>query len=722
MVQISFSKKEILIKIVYYGIALGGKTTTLKYLHSRIKNKTAAKLYSIKTEEDRTLFFDFLPITIPSLNDYKIKLKLYTVPGQVKYASTRRAVLAATDGIVFVVDSQKHLIKENIESFKDMEENLKFYNFDINSIPIVMQYNKRDLPDILSIAECSKTYNIKNWPEFASIAINGQGVLDAFFEISKSVVDNLIKNKKLPAPKNFSDDFLVLLKEVFTDEAEANLQTEQKGQKAEKGKEQEQKQELNIIFPSSNESQDELIHQAVQTNMELTELYNELEETKAKLENKVNQLISASRLAQTIVSELDLKKIYKLACESLKTSANVSVSILLEDQSGNLVQEFVDKEIKKDYLLEISRETGKDLDKQIYMQNKIVIVSKTKNPEILKMLKRFHPLTKGVICLPLRTRNKKIGLINLYFFKEIPHDETTLHFFNIMVNFISVAIQNAKLYSTVTTLNNQLQEKMAYIANINKELENKVAERTRELELKNKQLEGLLNQLRQIDKLKDDFMGLMSHELKTPLTSIITYSETIADGYVNDPEELKKFAKVIYKEGQYLSSIIERVLDTVNIENNRLELIFQPYPLKALVMEQLHRLEEDIKMKKLKVEINIKDSLIMVDNQQAGKVVFYVLENAVKYSPPGELINVYSTVDKDKVKLFIADSGPGIKKEDIEIIFDRFKLIEKLEHHKRGLGLSLHLAKRLMNKMYGDIYVTNPGGKGAEFCIEFRKA
>ena len=716
MVQISFSKKEILIKIVYYGMALGGKTTTLQYLHSRIKNKTAAKLYSIKTEEDRTLFFDFLPITIPSLNDYKIKLKLYTVPGQVKYASTRRAVLAATDGIVFVVDSQKHLVKENLESFKDMAENLKFYNFDINKIPIVMQYNKRDLPNILSISECSRHYNVKNWPEFASIAINGQGVLDTFFEISKNVVENLIKNKKLPAPKNFTDDFLVLLKEVFTDQPEEQPETitEEKEEKKDNG--------LNIVFPSSNESQDELIHQAVQTNMELTELYNELEETKAKLENKVNQLISASKLAQTIVSELDLKKIYKLASDSLKTSANVSVSILLEDDAGNLVQEFVDKTVKEDYLIEISRETGKNIDKQIYMQNKIVIVSKTKNLEILKIIKKFHPLTKGVICLPLRTRNSKMGLINLYFFKEMQEDESTLHFFNIMVNFISVAIQNARLYSTVKTLNNQLQEKMAYIANINKELENKVAERTKELELKNKQLEGLLKQLRQIDKLKDDFMGLMSHELKTPLTSIITYSETIADGYVNDPEELKKFAKVIYKEGQYLSSIIERVLDTVNIENNRLELIFQPYPLKALLMEQLHRLEEDIKMKKLKVEINIKDSLIMVDNQQAGKVIFYVLENAVKYSPPGELINVYSSVDKEKVKLFIADSGPGIKEEDIEIIFDRFKLIEKLEHHKRGLGLSLHLAKRLMNKMYGDIYVTNPGGKGAEFCLEFKKA
>lgn len=719
MVQISFAKKEILIKIVYYGMALGGKTTSLQYIHSRIKNKSSAKLYSVKTEEDRTLFFDFLPITIPSLNDYKVKLKLYTVPGQVKYASTRRAVLAGTDGIVFVVDSQKHLIKENQESLQDLADNLKFYNFDINKIPLVMQYNKRDLKNTLPLGECKKNFNVKNWPDFPTIAINGAGVLDAFFEISKRVVSDLIKNKKLAAPDNFAEEFILYLKEIFTDEDEI-LEEETKPEKQKK--ENQNGNELQIVFPSSkDDSGDELIQQAVQTNMELTELYNELEETKSKLEIKVNQLVSASKLAQAIVSELDLNKIFKLASDALKFSAKIGVSILLEDSNGELQQHFLDN-IKEDYLIEIAHETGNNLHKQVYNQNKIVVVSKTKNAEIYKLLKKYHPLVKGSVSLPLRKSKKRIGLINLYLFQDIIIEESTLHFFNIMANFISIAIENARLYNTVNTLNRELKEKMDYIANINKELEQKVAERTRELELKNKQLESLLAQLRTIDKLKDDFMGLMSHELKTPLTSIITYAETIADGYINDPEELKRFGKVIYREGTYLSSIVERVLDTVNIENNRIELIFQPYPLKALVMEQMHRLEEQIKEKKIKVEINIKDTLVMVDNEQAGKVIYFVLENAIKYNPPGELINIYSSIEKEKAKLYIADSGPGIKEEDLDIIFDRFKLIEKLEHHKRGLGLSLHLAKMLITKMHGNIYVTNPGGKGAEFCIEFKKA
>ncbi len=719
MVQISFTKKEILIKIVYYGMALGGKTTSLQYIHSRIKNKSSAKLYSVKTEEDRTLFFDFLPITIPSLNDYKVKLKLYTVPGQVKYASTRRAVLAGTDGIVFVVDSQKHLIKENQESLQDLADNLKFYNFDINKIPLVMQYNKRDLKNTIPLAECKKNFNVKNWPDFPTIAINGAGVLDAFFEISKRVVSDLIKNKKLAAPDNFAEEFILYLKDIFTDEDEI-LEERTKPEKQQKNK--ENGSELKIVFPSSkDDSDDELIQQAVQTNMELTELYNELEETKSKLEIKVNQLVSASKLAQAIVSELDLNKIFKLASDALKFSAKIGVSILLEDSNGELQQHFLDN-IKEDYLMEIAHETGNDLHKQVYNQNKIVVVSKTKNAEIYKLLKKYHPLVKGSVSLPLRKSKKRIGLINLYLFQDIIIEESTLHFFNIMANFISIAIENARLYNTVNTLNRELKEKMDYIANINKELEQKVAERTRELELKNKQLESLLAQLRTIDKLKDDFMGLMSHELKTPLTSIITYAETIADGYINDPEELKRFGKVIYREGTYLSSIVERVLDTVNIENNRIELIFQPYPLKALVMEQMHRLEEQIKEKKIKVEINIKDTLVMVDNEQAGKVIYFVLENAIKYNPPGELINIYSSIEKEKAKLYIADSGPGIKEEDLDIIFDRFKLIEKLEHHKRGLGLSLHLAKMLITKMHGNIYVTNPGGKGAEFCIEFKKA
>jgi signal recognition particle receptor subunit beta len=156
MVSINYASREVCCKIVYYGPGLSGKTTNLQYVHAKVPQKTRGDLISLATEADRTLYFDFLPINIGSINGFAAKFQLYTVPGQVYYNATRKLVLRGTDGIVFVADSQADKMDDNIESLMNLEDNLKEYGYSIDEIPVVIQYNKRDLPGVLSVGPGSR--------------------------------------------------------------------------------------------------------------------------------------------------------------------------------------------------------------------------------------------------------------------------------------------------------------------------------------------------------------------------------------------------------------------------------------------------------------------------------------------------------------------------------------------------------------------------------------
>jgi len=194
MALFNYASKEITIKIVYYGPGLSGKTTNLQYLHSILDPKTKGKLLSLATEADRTLFFDFLPVELGKIRDFSIRFQLYTVPGQVRYDATRKLVLRGADAIVFVVDSQREMREQNIESLNNMHENLIANNINPDDIPLILQYNKRDLSNVLSIDELNKDLNENRKYEYTeSIAIDGTGVEDTFQNITKIAIKDIAK-------------------------------------------------------------------------------------------------------------------------------------------------------------------------------------------------------------------------------------------------------------------------------------------------------------------------------------------------------------------------------------------------------------------------------------------------------------------------------------------------------------------------------------------------
>jgi len=197
MALFNYATKEITLKIVYYGPGLSGKTTNLQYLHSILNPESKGKLLSLSTEADRTLFFDFMPIEVGKIRDFSIRIQLYTVPGQVRYNATRRVVLKGADAVVFVADSQREMREQNIESLENMFDNLHSNNINPDDIVIFLQYNKRDLKNILSIDELNSDLNAKNYYFTEASAIDGAGVEETYKLITKLLLKNISKKHKI---------------------------------------------------------------------------------------------------------------------------------------------------------------------------------------------------------------------------------------------------------------------------------------------------------------------------------------------------------------------------------------------------------------------------------------------------------------------------------------------------------------------------------------------
>ena len=191
---INYSSREINCKIVYYGPGLCGKTTNLQYVYARTSPEAKGKMFSLATETERTLFFDFFSLDLGTIKDYKVRFHLYTVPGQIYYSASRKLILKGVDGLVFVADSQIERFEANIESIQDMLENLRDYKLDFATIPYILQLNKRDLPNVTPANELIAALRKKNEPVLEGVASRGDGVVETLKAISKLIMIE-VKNK-----------------------------------------------------------------------------------------------------------------------------------------------------------------------------------------------------------------------------------------------------------------------------------------------------------------------------------------------------------------------------------------------------------------------------------------------------------------------------------------------------------------------------------------------
>ncbi|MCA9817073.1 MAG: GTPase domain-containing protein [Cyanobacteriota/Melainabacteria group bacterium] len=194
MPLINFAKREITYKLVYYGTGLGGKTTNLKYIHGQVNQACRGEMISLATETERTLFFDFMPLELDLVNGFRARIAIYTVPGQEEYDLSRKQILRGCDGIIFVADSSSVRQDANIESLKNMRENLIFNKLKLEEIPWILQYNKRDLADAVPLEKLEQNLNQARVPYFEACALEGLGV----FATLKAVIKEMVNRTKAP--------------------------------------------------------------------------------------------------------------------------------------------------------------------------------------------------------------------------------------------------------------------------------------------------------------------------------------------------------------------------------------------------------------------------------------------------------------------------------------------------------------------------------------------
>lgn len=183
--------KEIHCKIVYYGPSLSGKTTNLRWIYHQTSEESRSKLVSLNTDIERTIFFDFLPLNIGEIRGYKTRFHLYSVPGQVVYDASRKLILKGLDGVIFVADSQAERMDENLQALQNLESNLEAQGYNIREIPLVVQYNKRDLPSAGDLSDLRSALNVYNSPDFEACAQEGKGVMESLKTVSKSIISVL---------------------------------------------------------------------------------------------------------------------------------------------------------------------------------------------------------------------------------------------------------------------------------------------------------------------------------------------------------------------------------------------------------------------------------------------------------------------------------------------------------------------------------------------------
>jgi signal recognition particle receptor subunit beta len=226
MALFNYATRELSAKIVYYGPGLSGKTTNIEMVHKLLRPEQKGRLISLPTETDRTLFFDFLPIDLGQIKGFKVRFHLYTVPGQVFYNATRRLVLQGVDGVVFVADSQREMMNGNMESLKNLRDNLSSYGKKLEELPFVLQYNKRDLPNGATREELDKALNFLSVQTFDAVAPAGKGVTETLIAISRKVFSNLRSTLLMPGEMAAHEDLGELadakIRKTFTpQEAEA---------------------------------------------------------------------------------------------------------------------------------------------------------------------------------------------------------------------------------------------------------------------------------------------------------------------------------------------------------------------------------------------------------------------------------------------------------------------------------------------------------------------
>ena len=688
MVQFRHTQREIQFKVVYYGPALGGKTTNLEALHEITDPQGNTQLVSLKTAEDRTLFFDFLPFDLGEIQGYHIRFQVYTVPGQVHYNTTRKVVLVGTDAVIFVADSQADRAEENYISWENMKANLLANKLDLSQMPCVIQCNKQDLPGVLPQDEILKAMRVQGATVTLASALKGEGVVETFLLCVQKTLGHFAEKFKLDQKGVTADAIAEGVLEVFGPFLQRRRSVEPPPPEA----------KVEAKIPLVGLSEEEQLVAALQSSTQFAEQVQEAQQLSRMYQARLEEMNILHALGQELDSAETVEEaVDKTAYILSEARPTWKVSSFREDLDGPAPLACFGA--KEDPLWKADAPGAGNLASGLLQRGERTRLDNL--TERLQRLKASPPHDVGeATSIPLGPVGKRLGHLIVY--TTAPHvfSGADDRFFSLVEQAVSPRLQSIKLRYD--------------LAASNERLELKVTERTADLQ-------AAMRQLEELDQLKRAFLNNISHEMRTPLTNIRSYTDLLKRHPQKMLERGDEYLGIIHDQTIKLEGLITDLLSYTKIKEPPRG---ENTDLLTVLNEVVNTLTPAAEAKAVKLSVQRASDVLFHDmnREDAGIMFRQVIDNAIKFSPEGVKVKIYLLHDHRKVVFAARDYGPGFPKDQRE------RLLEPLEPGKPsapsyknpGLGMGLFLVKEVLAKYRGSLAIENME-PGSNVLIELPK-
>ncbi|MGQ9751351.1 MAG: ATP-binding protein [Thermoanaerobaculaceae bacterium] len=714
MVQFDNQYRQIKIKIVFYGPALGGKTTCLQYIHRVTDPQRRTRLYTLNTASDRTLFFDLLGLDLGRVRGYQLTLQLFTVPGQVQYNTTRKAVLAGADGVVFVADSQAGQEKANSESFANLQENLKANGLNPETIPLVLQYNKRDLPNILSRAQLDALLNPKGYPAFETVATTGVGVLEAFAAICEATVLSVADRLGVSAQPEALSRLVANVRSALA----ALVPT----------KRPEVEAPVVIRGPGRQLNPEELMAEAVKANTAMAELSARLDQLSQQLARRVEELRGLLTLSQVLSQAREPDEVATAFFERFLVDLRVTAgSLMLINSKGELV-EVLRRGLAADPLMRLGSDTQPPArviltSHQLYLAN-LEDMTAQQLPE--PWLEEMSSLGFSyMVAVPLVAQDRELGLVAAYGERSRgPFLEDDLQLAAIMGAVGATALANARSWQALEQLNRNLER---LVGERTAELEKALAKSeslARELAEANRDLEAAYRKLAELDTLKGELLQRVAHELNTPVTALQTAGRILTRWEHIPKEKVTSFVNVVVQESGRLAELVASALQAAALSLPEAKGEKSEVSVVELLRNALAPVKGEMADRQISIAVKVASGLEKVtcypEALEAGLAA--LAKNAVEFNKfSGAVTITVLPVRKGKrslVEFRFEDTGVGISPEELPHVTEPFFQTGSLLTDKpRGLGLGLTVAKKVAELHGGELEISSQPGTGTTVML-----
>jgi signal transduction histidine kinase len=684
LAQWSVTDRTLYAKLVYYGPALGGKTTNLRVLHEVTDPEGREKLVSVNTADDRTLFFDLLPFDLGSVLGYKIALKLYTVPGQVRYDATRRAVLAGADAVVFVADSDAAREGENRQAWENLRQNMRAARLDPAAVPILTQLNKRDLRQAAPASAMEAWFGLAPGGGVPAIACDGEGVLETFLAASHAMLRRIVAMAEPQARRTLdAGDLAAQLDASF---ARFLVRPAAAGSAAPAP----QSASAPIVLESAD-----LLESAVASSVALGAQLVDEHSRADRLRREAESLRRLSDALRQTGASFDRMTVVTAALSAAVTTLGAAGAVLSTlDARGDL---HIEGSAGRDLApLANNADAASLLARMLSGSGSSVVddlaVELPASAEVIVGLRALavvgverHPRASLIVAMPAPD-----GALN----------EADVRFLGTLAGHLAVGLEKVRIHGELRAHRDRLEEL--------------VAARSRSLKL-------AYEELKTVDAMKGRFLANVSHEMRSPLTAIIGAATVLKD-YNGDGSERAEMAAAILASSQTLVRMVDGLLRVARLDAGGEVAIEVAAP--ADVVAEALRIAGAFD--RARVALDPRIGSCPVDPARLSRALANLVDNAVKFGPAGEPVEV--SVSRcvlsrpgggtPGVAFAVLDRGPGIAEEDVERAFAPFEQGgDPLTGKPKGVGLGLYEARAIARRHGGTLIYLRRTGGGSEFRI-----